>query len=88
MPLADRAVSAFRVAAMDSRPSETLVIQSGEQVSEIIAALKLILENVRDMAEFHELLKEGKAISDKLEELMQEMKDLQKRELLEKLKGF
>jgi hypothetical protein len=87
MPLADRAVSAFRVAAMDSRPSETLVIQSGEQVSEIIAALKLILENVRDMAEFHELLKEGKAISDKLEELMQEMKDLQKRELLEKLKG-
>ena len=40
------------------------------------------------MAEFHELLKEGKAISDKLEELMQNMKDLQKRELLEKLKGF
>jgi len=88
MPIADRAVSAFRVAAMDSQPAEALINRSREKVSDVIAALKLILENVRDMAEFHELLKEGKAISDKLEELMQNMKDLQKRELLEKLKGF
>lgn len=88
MPNADRAVSAFRVAAMDSQPAEALINRSSEKVSDVLAALKLILENVRDMAEFHELLKEGKAISDKLEELMQNMKDLQKRELLEKLKGF
>ncbi len=88
MATADRAVSAFRVAAMDSQPSEKLVNGSSEKVSDVIASLKLILENVRDMAEFHELLKEGKAIEDKLEELMQNMKDLQKRELLEKLKGF
>ena len=88
MAAADRAVSAFRVAAMDSQPTETLVNRSSEEVSDVIASLKLILENVRDMAEFHELLKEGKAIEDKLEELMQNMKDLQKRELLEKLKGI
>ena len=88
MAAADRAVSAFRVAAMDSQPTETLVNRSSEKVSDVIASLKLILENVRDMAEFHELLKEGKAIEDKLEELMQNMKDLQKRELLEKLKGI
>jgi hypothetical protein len=88
IPTADRAVSAFRVAAMDAQPTELLVNRSGEKVSEVIATLKLILENVRDMAEFHELLKEGKAIEDKLEELMQNMKDLQKRELLEKLKGL
>ncbi len=88
IPTADRAVSAFRVAAMDSQPSELLVNRSSEKVSDVIASLKVILENVRDMAEFHELLKEGKAIEDKLEELMQNMKDLQKRELLEKLKGL
>ena len=88
MAAADRAVSAFRVAAMDSQPTETLVNRSSEKVSDAIVSLKLILENVRDMAEFHELLKEGKAIEDKLEELMQNMKDLQKRELLEKLKGI
>ncbi|MBC7967698.1 MAG: hypothetical protein H7Z17_17430 [Fuerstia sp.] len=88
MPTADRAVSAFRVAAMESQPTETLVIGSSEKVLDVITSLKLILENVRDMAEFHELLKEGKAINDKLEELMQKMKDLQKRELLEKLKGI
>ena len=88
IPTADRAVSAFRVAAMDSQSSESLVNRSGEKVSDVIASLKLILENVRDMAEFHELLKEGKAIEDKLEELMQNMKDLQKRELLERLKGL
>jgi len=88
MATADRAVSAFRVAAMDSQPTETLVNRSSEKVSDVIVSLKLILENVRDMAEFHELLKEGKAIEDKLEELMQNMKDLQKRELLEKLKGI
>ncbi len=88
IPAADRAVSTFRVAAMDSQPSESLVNRSSEKVSDVITSLKLILENVRDMAEFHELLKEGKAIEDKLEELMQNMKDLQKRELLEKLKGL
>ncbi len=88
MPAADRAASAFRLAAIDSLPSETLVNHSSEKVSDVIASLKLILESVRDMAEFHELLKEGKAIGDKLEELMQKMKDLQKRELLEKLKGL
>ncbi len=88
MPIADRAVSAFRVAAMESQPTETLVNRSSEKVSDVITSLKVILENVRDMAEFHELLKEGKAINDKLEELMQKMKDLQKRELLEKLKGI
>ncbi len=88
IPAADRAVSTFRVAAMDSQPSESLVNRSSEMVSDVITSLKLILENVRDMAEFHELLKEGKAIEDKLEELMQNMKDLQKRELLEKLKGL
>ncbi len=88
MPTADRAVSAFRVAAMESQPTEMLVNRSSEKVSDVITSLKLILENVRDMAEFHELLKEGKAINDKLEELMQKMKDLQKRELLEKLKGI
>jgi len=88
MASADRAVSAFRVAAMDLQPTGLLVNRSSEKVSDVIASLKLILENVRDMAEFHELLKEGKAIEDKLEELMQNMKDLQKRELLEKLKGI
>ncbi len=88
IPTADRAVSAFRVAAMDSQPAESLVNSSSQKVSDVIASLKLILENVRDMAEFHELLKEGKAIEDKLEELMQNMKDLQKRELLEKLKSL
>ena len=88
MATADRAVSAFRVAAMDLQPTESLVNRSSEKVSDVIVSLKVILENVRDMAEFHELLKEGKAIEDKLEELMQNMKDLQKRELLEKLKGI
>jgi len=86
MTITDRAVSAFRVAAIESQPSEMLVNRSSEKVSEVIASLKVILENVRDMAEFHELLKEGKAINDKLEELMQKMKDLQKQELLDKLK--
>ncbi|MCX7388710.1 MAG: hypothetical protein NTX48_18765 [Planctomycetales bacterium] len=88
MATADRAVSAFRVAALDTQPTETLVIRSSEKVSDVIASLKLILDSVRDMAEFHELLKEGKAIEDKLEQLMQNMKDLQKRELLQKLKGI
>ena len=88
IPAADRAVSAFRVAAMDSQPTESFVNRSSEKVSDVIAALKLILENVRDMAEFHELLKEGKAIEDKLEELMQNMKDLQLRESIERLKGL
>jgi len=86
MTTADKAVSAFRVAALDGRESEALVAASTEQVSAVIAALNQILDSVRDMAEFHEALRDLKAIYDNQIQIQEGTKQLQKRDVLDKLK--
>jgi hypothetical protein len=80
---ADRSVSAFRVAAVEGQPAEALVAESARQVSTVIAALKQILENVRDMAEFHEALRDLKAILDEQKQILEGTKKLQKSRLFE-----
>ena len=54
----------------------------------IIGELKLILEKVRDMAEFHELYQQGKFIYEDLLRNWEETKELQKKRAIEKLKLF
>ena len=86
MTTADKAVSAFRVAALDGRESKALVAASTEQVSAVIASLNQILDSVRDMAEFHEALRDLKAIYDNQIQIQEGTKQLQKRDVLDKLK--
>ncbi len=88
MNTSDRAVSAFRVATLDGQKCEDLVTFSGEHVSAVIASLKQILESVRDMAEFHEALRDLKAIYDNQIQIQEGTKQLQKRDVLDKLKGL
>jgi hypothetical protein len=83
---ADRAVGAFRVAVQENQPSAALVTDSARQVADVVDSLRAVLENVRDMAEFHEALRDLKAILDEQEKLRDETRDVQKRELLDKLK--
>ena len=86
MTTADKAVSAFRVAAQDGRESEALVAVSTERVSAVIESLNLILDSVRDMAEFHEALRDLKAIYDNQIQIQEGTKQLQKRDVLDRLK--
>ena len=88
MTTADKAVSAFRVAVMDGQKSATLVELSTEHVSAVIASLRQILDSVRDMAEFHEALRDLKAIYDNQIQIQEGTKQLQKRDVLDKLKGL
>lgn len=85
MGQADRAIGAFRVAALEKQASESLVNQSASQVSEVIAALRTILESVRDMAEFHEALRDLKQLSDEQRKIFEETKKLQKKQLYQDL---
>ncbi len=83
MTSADRTVSAFRVAAQERQRTETLVAQSSAEVTQVIRALKVILENVRDMAEFHEALRDLKAILDEQQKNLEQTKKLQKNQLID-----
>lgn len=85
MGQADRALGAFRVAAIEKQASQSLVSQSSAQVSEVILVLKTILESVRDMAEFHEALRDLKQLSDEQRKIFEETKKLQKNQLFQDL---
>ncbi|APZ96774.1 hypothetical protein [Fuerstiella marisgermanici] len=82
---ADRSVSRFRVAVTSGKPASQLADQSVKDVSNVIAELKLILEKVRDMAEFHEIYQEGKYILEDLLKNWEETRELQKKRAIEKL---
>ena len=83
---ADRSVSRFRVAATSGKPASKLAAQSVKDVSNVISELKLILEKVNDMAEFHEIYQEGKYILEDLLKNWEETRELQKKRAIEKLK--
>ncbi len=83
MPIADNAVSEFRVAAQDGRQIGSLVAESRVEVGRVIASLKVILENVRDMAEFHEALRDLKAILDEQQKNLEQTKKLQRNQLID-----
>lgn len=83
---ADRSVSRFRVAATSGKPSAAVMTESIEDVTNTIVRLREILENVRDMAEFHELYQEGKYIYEDILKLWEQTKELQRKRAIEKLK--
>ncbi|MCA9061529.1 MAG: hypothetical protein KDA96_00640 [Planctomycetaceae bacterium] len=83
---ADRAVGEFRASALAQEPTETRIQEARRQVDAIIRSLNQILENVRDMAEFHEILRDLKGIKDDWDAISKELREIQKRELIDKLK--
>ena len=85
LPRADRSVSRFRVAALSQQPCEALVTESDEEVSRAIVRLKQILEDVRDMAEFHEVLSDLRALSEVQKQIHQDTKRLKRQRLIDDL---
>jgi hypothetical protein len=85
LPQVDRAIAAFRGAAMERQPTAQLIAQSESQLSAVITALRGILDNVRDLAEFHEALRDLKQLSEEQQRLMEETKRLLKNRLLDDL---
>ncbi len=74
MVIADRSVSRFRVAATTGKPTAELVKAASADVTRVIAELKVILESVRDMAEFHEALSDLKSILEEQQRILDETK--------------
>ena len=81
LPEADKKISQFRVLAIDGRPTEESVAEAERAVTAVISRLKTILDSVRDMAEFHEALRDLKAILEEQQRILDKTKQ-------EKLKGF
>jgi len=74
MDMADRSVSEFRVAATSGSAASSLVAASVRDVSSVIGQLRGILGNVRDMAEFHEALRDLKDILEEQQRILNETK--------------
>ena len=81
MVTADRSVSRFRVAATSGKAASELVAEADRDVTNVIAELKVILESVRDMAEFHEALSDLKSILEEQQRVLEETKRAQIRNL-------
>lgn len=80
---ADRSVSRFRVAAVKGLSTQDLIPAAQQDVRNIIDRLKTILDEVRDMAEFHEALSDLKDILEEQKRLMDETNRLQQKDLFE-----
>lgn len=85
IPQVDRAVAAFRAAVTERQPAAELAGQAEQEISDLIAALRGVLDNVRDLAEFHEALRDLKQLSEEQQRLMEETKRLLKNRLLDDL---
>lgn len=72
MKAADNTISEFRVAASRGEDCGSLVARSVTDIEAAIAGLRGILENVRDMAEFHEVLSDLNAILKDQEKIQKE----------------
>lgn len=72
--IADRSVSRFRVAATNGKPASQLAKTASEDVTRVVNELKVILESVRDMAEFHEALSDLKSILEEQQRILDETK--------------
>ena len=79
MIAADRSLSRLRVAATSGDVTSLLVQNAADDVARVISDLNVILENVHDMAEFHEIFQEGKHIHEQLMKLWAETQELQKK---------
>ena len=59
--------------------------KSENEVGRVIARLKQVLENVRDMAEFHEVLSDLRALREVQKQIYQDTKRLKRQTLIEDL---
>jgi hypothetical protein len=85
MPAADRAVAAVRAAALASQPLLPPVQQAENVLAELINTMQGILESVRDLAEFHEAVRDLQQLSEEQKKVLEETKRLQKNQLFDDL---
>lgn len=85
MPAADRAVAAVRAAALATQPILPPLQQAENILSELISTMKNVLESVRDMAEFHEAVRDLQQLSEEQKKVLEETKRLQKNDALNNL---
>ncbi len=85
LPKADRAISRFRITATCDQPALAFVTESEKQVGQVITRLKLILESVRNMAEFHEVLSDLRALQEEQKRIQQDTKRLKRQRLIDDL---
>lgn len=85
LPRADRVISRFRVAATGRQNSVDLLAESEQEVGTVIAKLRRVLEDVRDMAEFHEVLSDLRAMQEEQKRILRDTKQLKRQRLIDEL---
>ncbi len=85
LPAADLALAALLVAAETREPLTEPLQNSQRQLRSLIGALSSILENVRDLAEFHEALRDLRQLSEDQRKILEQTRQLQKKQLFDDL---
>ena len=85
MPAADRSVAAVRAAALASQPILPPLQQAENILTDLITTMKNILDSVRDMAEFHEAVRDLQQLSEEQKKVLEETKRLQKNDAINNL---
>lgn len=86
LPATERAMGQFRVTASTQKPVSESLRSAERELTASITELKRILESVREMAEMHELVKDLKSIYESTLKITDEMREVQKQKLRDRLK--
>ncbi|MBL8820258.1 MAG: hypothetical protein JNL58_29815 [Planctomyces sp.] len=86
LPVTERRMGEFRVAAASEKPSIAQLQAAEKELTVSIVELRRILESVREMAEMHELVKDLKSIYESTLQITEELREIQKRRLRDRLK--
>lgn len=84
-PGVDTGLASFKLAVERDTVSEEHINASVVAVDEMLAHMRVLLDEIKDLAELHEIVKDLKALIDAQEELREKTKALQKKKLIEKL---
>lgn len=85
-PRVDEAIGAFRVKTELQQDSTAAAAQSVAACDTLIRHMQTVLSEIQDLAEFHEALGELKNMIEAQKKVMEDTKDAQKKQLIERLK--
>jgi hypothetical protein len=85
-PNVDRTLGSFKLAVERDAVKKEQIDASIVVVDETLAHMKVLLDEIKDLAELHEIVKDLKQLIDAQRDIFDKTKALQKKKLIEKLK--
>lgn len=88
IPELDQQLGLFKLALEKNEPGERELLASSQRLARILSQLKAVLQEMRDLLEFHEALQDLKNLIDDQKKLRDETENEQKDKLIDSLKSL